>query len=289
MRLRILGGLGLTTADGAEMPGVTRQTRLLLVCLALAGTKGLTRAELCALFWPDRPSAQARNSLRQSLATIRKVLAGEDRNVGEMSILSDLDVVRLSADPAAVDVHAFPKGLKCDGHDGLVAAAHAYQGELLAGFDLSDHVEQFVSSHWRSLADEAQRLAERLSTSDGGGVEALDAVQALAERLLTFEPASEEAHRTLMRIYLQRGRTNAALRQFELCKEALLRELQAEPDVETRRLASSIHSSGRDEQRVRLRVEGRSTIAIRDAPISRGAKPSVAIMPFDNLGHASDE
>ena len=79
MRLRILGGLDLTSAAGAPAHDVTRQTRLMLACLALAGAKGLTRAELCALFWPDRPSAQARNSLRQGLAAIRKALSGDAR------------------------------------------------------------------------------------------------------------------------------------------------------------------------------------------------------------------
>jgi DNA-binding SARP family transcriptional activator len=90
MRLRILGGLELTSAAGAPAPDVTRQTRLLLACLALAGTKGLTRAELCVLFWPDRPSGLARNSLRQSLAAIRKALRGHTE---AMSVQSDLETV----------------------------------------------------------------------------------------------------------------------------------------------------------------------------------------------------
>ena len=34
MQLRILGGLELTSAAGAPAPDVTRQTRLMLACLA---------------------------------------------------------------------------------------------------------------------------------------------------------------------------------------------------------------------------------------------------------------
>src|ERR1043166_5743540 len=90
MRLQILGGLELTSAAGAPAHDVTRQTRLMLACLALAGAKGLSRTELCMLFWPDRPSAQARNSLRQGLAAIRKALSG----ASTISLQSDLETVR---------------------------------------------------------------------------------------------------------------------------------------------------------------------------------------------------
>jgi len=239
MRLQILGGLDLTSAAGEPAHDVTRQTRLMLACLALAGAKGLTRAELCALFWPDRPSAQARNSLRQGLAAIRKALSGDADDAEAMSLQSDLEAVRLSANPAAVDVHAFRHGLQQDNREGWIAAANAYRGELLAGVEVSDDVEQFLRSHRRGVNDQAQAVAERLSKADDVDNESLSAAQALAERLLQSVPASEEAHRALMRVHLRWGRTNAALRQFEQCKEALQRELQAEPDVETRRLFAS--------------------------------------------------
>src|SRR4051794_19832950 len=104
MRLRILGGLDFTSDAGAPGRDVTRQTRLMLACLALAGAKGLTRAELCALFWPDRPSALARNSLRQGLSAIRKALSNE---ADAMSLESDLEAARLSAKAVAIDVHVF--------------------------------------------------------------------------------------------------------------------------------------------------------------------------------------
>ena len=286
MQLRILGGLDLTSAAGTAAQDMTRQTRLMLACLALAGAKGLTRAELCALFWPDRPSAQARNSLRQALAAIRKALAGD---ACAMSLQSDLEVVRLSADAAAIDVHAFRHGLQQDHRNGWIAAANAYSGELLAGVEIAEDVEPFVASHRRSLNDQAQVLAERLSQAEDADSEPLNAAQALAERLLQSAPASEEAHRALMRVHLRRGRTNAALRQFEQCKAALLRELLAEPDVETRRLFASIQPCGNDAHEKVQRAGADGRIAANGVPDHVGPHPSVAIMPFDNLGDPSDE
>src|SRR5690348_15884543 len=123
MRLRLLGGLDLAAAPEAPAHEVTRQIRLILACLALAGAKGLTRAELCALFWPERASAQARNSLRQGLAAIRKALARDADDAGAMSLKSDLEVVRLSPRPEAIDVHALQHGVQSDNRDGWIAAA----------------------------------------------------------------------------------------------------------------------------------------------------------------------
>jgi TolB-like protein len=276
MRLRILGGLDLTSAAGGSAPDLTRQTRLLLACLALAGKKGLTRAELCALFWPDRPSALARNSLRQGLATIRKALRGTQA----ISVQSDLEAVKLSAKADTIDVHVFRHGLHEGNRDGLIAAASAFGGELLAGIDIPEEVEKFIISHRRSFNDQAQELAERLSKADDADDASLSAAQALSDRLLRSDPASEEAHRALIRTHLRRGRTNAALRQFEQCKEALLRELQAEPDAETRRLISSIQPSESGE--ATQRADGPA------AANGAGPYPSIAIMPFDNLGDPSD-
>ena len=284
MQLRILGGLDLTTATGDPVQDVTRQTRLMVACLALAGAKGLTRVELCGRFWPDRPTAQARNSLRQSLAAIRKALSTQT-----ISLQSDLDIVRLLASPSSVDVHTFRRGVEKDDRDGRIAAARAFRGELLAGVQVPDDVEQFLASHRQSLNDQAQRLAERLSMADAADGETLDAAQGLADCLLRCNPATEEAHRALIRIHLLRGRTNAALRQFEHCKVVLREELQAEPEVATRRLVDSVRSAAVEATKKAERDGAGVPVAVHDAPCATAIQPSIAVMPFDNLGDAADE
>jgi TolB-like protein len=281
MQLQILGRCDLIAAAGEPVQDVTRQTRLMLACLALAGANGLTRSELCTLFWPDRPSAQARNSLRQNLSAIRKALSG---GAATISLHSDLEIVRLLATPSTVDVLTFRQGMEQDDRNYRIAAANAYRGELLAGMQTPDEVEQFLAGHRRSLNDQAQGLAERLSKADGGDSEALDAAHGLADRLLQVNPAAEEAHRVLIRIHLLRGRTNAALRQFEHCKAALRRELQAEPEEETRRLVETVQSAIVEVPRRAQPAEQGGT-----TPSVRATRPSIAVMPFDNLGEAADE
>lgn len=289
MHLRILGGWELTGTDGVSLPAVTRQTRLVIACLALAGPKGLTRGELCTLFWPDRPSAQARNSLRQGLAAIRRHLPSEGNDAGGLTLDSDLEVVRLSAAPGAIDVLTFQACSTAGDRTAQIAAAQVWLGEPLAGLELSEGIEQFVSSHRRILTEQALGLAERLSMADETDRDALAAAQSLSQHLLIQMPAAEEAHRALMRVHLRNGSPNAALRQFELCKQALRDELQTEPDAETSRIITSVHAAGAARQTTGREAEQSRPIALDRTPARQRSSPSVAVMPFDNLGDASDE
>ena len=51
-----------------------------------------------------------------------------------------------------------------------------------------------------------------------------------------MDPLQEDVHQTLMRAYAGEGRRTAALRQYQICVDALHRELQVEPEPETRTL-----------------------------------------------------
>ena len=76
------------------------------------------------------------------------------------------------------------------------------------------------------------------------------------QRLLAFDPLREEVHRHLMRVYLETGERAAAVRQYEICREALERELSIEPMEETRSLW--VEALGRaPEGRARLGVPAR--------------------------------
>ena len=69
---------------------------------------------------------------------------------------------------------------------------------------------------------------------------AFDAAIGTATQLVTLDPLQASVHRTLMRVYLARGRAGAALRQYQLCVAALSRELGTEPEAETRELYREI-------------------------------------------------
>ena len=88
MRLRLLGGLEIEPSGDTP-----RKTKLVLAAVALASTKGISRAQLCAMFWPDRAVPQARSSLRQALTALRRL--GSEQGGPISAIDGDLETVRL--------------------------------------------------------------------------------------------------------------------------------------------------------------------------------------------------
>jgi DNA-binding SARP family transcriptional activator len=213
MRIRILGGLDAFSAAGKPLRLPTRKTALVLAALVLAGEKGIRRQTLSDAFWADRGDAQARSSLRQALAALRRVL-GEDED-GSVRIEGDLETLQLAARADDVDVWRFDDLIESSDAADLAQAAALYGGHVLAGIPLPEPLDQWFAPHQRSYRQKALVLVERLSllpSADLTGVEG--ECLALAERLLAADAATEEAHRALIRLYQHQGHPNAALRQF---------------------------------------------------------------------------
>ena len=105
-QLDLLGGWSLTVEDGAELSLPTRKDRQLLAYLAVHHGQLLPRERLANLLWADRADAQARDSLRQSLAALRKAF----RSVGLDPVKGDRVNVGLSCPDLSVDVMQFADG-----------------------------------------------------------------------------------------------------------------------------------------------------------------------------------
>ena len=84
-RLTLLGNFTLVTDDGRQLPLPTRKDRLLLAYLGLSPGRAHPRERLAGLLWGDRAAAQARDSLKQSLASIRQTF----RQVGLDPLCAD--------------------------------------------------------------------------------------------------------------------------------------------------------------------------------------------------------
>lgn len=281
--IRLLGGLEIKSSAGEPVRLPTRKTALLLAALALAGGRGVSRQSLCDAFWADRGEAQARSSLRQALAAIRRVVSNAESGIRTEG---DLDTIGLAMSPLDVDVRLFDglidKGEPFD----LAGAADCYQGDVLAGFAVPEPLDQWFAPHRRSYRRKALLLVERLSLLAGPDLKAVEVgCQGLAERLLSLDPAAEEAHRALIRLHQNQGRLNAALRQFQLCREALQRELGAEPDAPTRELMAGA-------RQIALVVDsGRSKGGAFPAAAASPPRelPSLAVLPFQNLTSEPDQ
>ena len=179
------------------------------------------REKLAGMFWGDSSDTEARNSLRNALATINK-------NLGPELILADRQSVEINPEyPLWIDVLDFEKQAS-----GILANSlpdidqvdiELYQGDLLSDF-YDDWVIP-LREHYRSLFLEASlHTAQRMRSRS----EYERAVE-LARKALEFDRASERAHQQLMFCYMALGDRSAALRQYETCRRALWEELAVQP------------------------------------------------------------
>ena len=182
----------------------------LLVWLALEGPT--PRNRLAQLLWPESSAVAARNTLRQRLFKLRKLL-GEDFIVGSTTL-------------------ALAEGVSHDLHE-----SDSVLGELTQdyGGELATWLGQ---QRERRLARRHQALAARCGQAEAAHHWA--AALALARELLAQAPLSEAAHRRLMRLHYLSGDRAAALLAFDHCEQLLKDEVGAAPSAETLALLGTI-------------------------------------------------
>jgi DNA-binding SARP family transcriptional activator/pimeloyl-ACP methyl ester carboxylesterase len=185
-----------------------------------------SRGRLAGLLWPDSHEEAARQSLRQCVSALRRDLA-------ELPLCADHDLLGLPTDAIATDVGDFNKALAEPTTANLKRAMTLYRGDLLEGLDArSDLFDEWLLTERRRLRTTAtsafRTLLEELEVA-GARQEAI----ALSHRLLAIEPLQEDIDRALMRLYFEQGQTALALRQYKRCEAILRKELNVEPDQQT--------------------------------------------------------
>ena len=232
LRLTLLGGFEARLASGAPLSIPARKTRALLAYLALRPGRRVTRDALAVLLWGDRGDGEARQSLRQALADVRRALPRARPAV----LVADHQTVALSEAAMDVDVRRFERLAAGARPAALGEAVSLYRGDLLEGLRLREaSFEDWLQGERERLRGLAVAALERLSAHrlPDRGVET--AVHA-SLRLLAVDGAQEAVHRALMRLYLQSGRRAVAVKQYARCAEILQRELGVEPDAATQAL-----------------------------------------------------
>jgi hypothetical protein len=135
-----------------------------------------------------------------------------------------------------VDVHSLRTLLTEATVPSLKAARALGAQTLLEGFDAhSGAFEEWVAAERRGLRRDLAAAATRLAALCRDANDADGEVDAL-NWLLSIEPLQEGAHRELMACYARSGRYTEALRQYQLCRTVLRRELDLAPDPATEAL-----------------------------------------------------
>lgn len=236
MRMQLLGGFRFETGEGRPIAVSAKKVRALLSYLALMQGVPQSRDMLASLFWSNSGDAQARSSLRQALMTLRKCLPSENAEV----LQADSEFVTLSDGAINVDASEFEQLLQDDILENLTRAIALYRGDLLQNLTVTaPEFEDWLVTEQRRYRQMALGAMERLSellACDGQMEQAVE----VATSLLRYDPLNEEGHRRLISLLADQGKLNDALRQYQICRDVLRRELDVAPAGETEQLHRAI-------------------------------------------------
>ncbi len=222
LRLETFGGLNLSGTAGT--PAVTQRRRLaLLVLLAAAGERGISRDKLIAYLWPESPVENARHGLEQLLYALRRQLSDE--------LLLGTDPLRVNEAVMSSDVAEFDRAIA---GGSLLEAVKLYRGPFLDGFYISEarEFEQWCESERTRLAGEYGRALYRLAKEAGNQGQHTSEID-WWRRLARLEPLNERTALGLARALASAGDQAGALRHVEAYQSLVRQELSvpATPEV----------------------------------------------------------
>jgi len=207
-----------------------------------------TRDELMAVFWPESSEKAARNNLNVAVHALRQAVRG----VSNLNIIIYRDgVYRINPDLSLwLDVDVFERHLdlarQADASGDQPAAIRAletatniYRDDFLS----SDPYEEWalpVRERLRLIYMEALDRLSSLYFNQGQYA----AAAALCQRLLARDSCREDTHCRLMLCYTHMGERHLALRQFQICSDALRDELNTTPSPATIQLFQKIRRQG---------------------------------------------
>ena len=268
--LRMLGSIGLTGSDGAEIDALLRQPKsvALLAYLAMPRPGAWHRRDvLLATFWPELSQPRARAALRSALHLLRRHLDDDTiRTRGDDEVA--LDAERLTTDVAAMldDVAA---------HANARALAR-YAGALLPGLYISDapQFERWLDRERARLNDVAVRTAAALIDDREAAVDLAGATEA-ARRASELSPDDEGVMRRYVALLDRIGDRAGALAVFERFRARISQEFGTDPSAATLALI--------DEMRTRATAR-----AIRAAPPAPRMAKDAADCPLVNAPRSDD-
>jgi TolB-like protein/DNA-binding SARP family transcriptional activator/Tfp pilus assembly protein PilF len=228
---RLLGRFEIGAEGGApvRLAASGRRGRALLAYLALRPDFTETRERLATLLWGDRFDRQARQSLRQCLASLRK----DCEAIGVEFLRIDQEIVGFDPTSLSVDARALPKlAQSTEPHD-VDAAIELYRGDFLDGLHLGS--ETFDA--WAMVERERLRgfaaLALEKSAESHSRIGDGPAAIAAGEKLVALDPLNEHAQRTLLATLSRHGGCEIALARAAALTRLIRSELKADPEPET--------------------------------------------------------
>ena len=226
------------------------KVRALLAYLVVESHRSWPRPILADLLWPDQPEKEAQSNLRNAISNLRDVIGDRQRERHVLLISQNTIQYNQNSD-SWLDSAAFMDQVSAarKNVDGLTEVEHLtsleqalalYRGPFLEGlYTASIPYEEWAlqkSEQYRKVILDVLRLLVNGYESAGDLIHA----ELHAKVWLTLEPWDEVAHRHLMRILYAQGQRNAALLQYEACRQIIQNELGIDPEPATTDLYQQI-------------------------------------------------
>ena len=304
IRLELLGPVRLGNSAGDDLTPRARKTRALLAILALSKAP-LTRSRLTELLWGNRGEEQAKASLRQALYELRDLAS-------RGFICADRETVGLGPKLLPSDLATLQRRLDERDSAGLAEALAEIGSPLLGTLDaITPEVDDWLRDERNRLSASIVERSASIAQSALDGGHAMVARQ-IADQLERIEPLDEQVVQLGIRADLASGDRSAASRRHARFSDRLKTQLGIETAADTdallrgeapvpqaaqvrsRRKAPSLQAPHRKQKLAALIValivifgSGVSYILLRSS--GAAATPSVAVLPFDDLGQRSQD
>lgn len=232
LSIRLFGEFSAVDFRGNALSIGNKRTQALVIYLALRGGK-TSLGEIGELLFDDPGAVQQVRMVVRDLQYALRYLSDE-------IVIDDGRTVRFGRDAVTVDAQQFNDLISAPSINSIRRAVEIYRGNLLENFStgmrsFDEWLGERRLNLWRAaLSMYGTLLATQIRA--GWWEEAVDT----AGRLLSLDPSQEVVHRTLMRLQLEQGRADSALRRYQECADLLRREYNREPSPETERLREEI-------------------------------------------------
>lgn len=248
LRLHLFGALSISLDDDEQYAPtrVSGRPGSLLAYLALAHGRFVSRAELVAALWADQSDTVGSGTFNTVLWRLRKLVERPPLEHGALIACDHGGCVGLQPRvPVMFDIDEFAQLVlpvlakpldRTSGQDieALRKGIALYSADILAGLG-EEWALREREKHRRHYLNALGRLVQVCTITRDH-----DAAIRYAQAILDHDSLREDVHRQLMQLFVDSGQRALALRQFELCRGALRRELAIHPMQETLALYRAI-------------------------------------------------
>lgn len=285
IKISLFGKLSIEAANGTQIPVSGAKTQAILAYLAMNTAIHPSRDRLMSLFWGERFNDQARQSLRQAISKLRRLLEQDEDNI----IQADHDRLGLNPDKVWVDVDEFGRLAADRSPMSVQSAVDLLCGPLLDGL-YGQHTEfdDWIALERQRIATLASNVLEDATTQQ---VKAgrIDAALNTARRLIEMDPLRDASHIILIRILAQSGERVAAIQHYNGYVGALEKELGVGAGPNLQKLIHEIRSE---------KFTSVEDMAEETAPLpppmpvvqrSESHRVSIAVLPFSTATPGTEQ